>query len=227
VRRSLSPASRPGPKHIYDQRRLQAIALRWDGKAADWDQNLEDPACHLNEDQAYQRFLDQALYIIRRRRTFCAGQGVIDAGCATGLVLARVGAWFAWGIGVDISPEMIRLAQEKQIPKAKFLVRDCFRLASRCPKAGAVVSRGVLLSHYGPRQGALLLKSAHDCLVERGFVFLDFLNKASRDQYHHVPHNKTYFEPEEVCELASCAGFRTAQIYGDQERRVRMVLATK
>jgi SAM-dependent methyltransferase len=227
VRQSRSPANQPSPKEVYEQRRLDVIAARWNAKAADWDHNLEDPACHLNEDQAYERFLDQVVSIIQERHEFCADQGVIDAGCATGLVLARIIARFAWGVGVDISPEMIQTAQAKQIPKARFLVGDCFNLAKSCPNAGAIVSRGVLLSHYGPQQGELLLKSAHDCLVERGFVFLDFLNKAGRDNYRHVPENKSYFEGEEVCTMAFRAGFRTAKVYAEQERRVRMILAEK
>jgi SAM-dependent methyltransferase len=227
VRRPRPPASPPSPKEIYEQRRLEAIARRWDAKAADWEVNLEDPTCHLNEDEAYERFLKQALAIIRSRKTFCASQGIIDAGCATGLVLARVAAWFAWGAGVDISPQMIKAAHAKHIPKVTFLVGDCFNLAASCPKAGAVVSRGVLLSHYGPCQGELLLKSAYDCLIERGFVFLDFLNHASRDKYEHVPKNKTYFEAEEVLAMAFRTGFRTAKVYGERKRRVRMLLAQK
>ncbi len=45
---------------IYQDRQLEAIASRWDAKARTWESELENPACHLNEDAAYERFLRQA-----------------------------------------------------------------------------------------------------------------------------------------------------------------------
>ena len=225
--RSRSDANHARAKEIYETRRMPEIAARWNAKAAAWDNELEDRGCHLNEDRAYDRFLDEVVLVIQERHKFCATTGVIDAGCATGLVLAKVISWFAWGIGLDISPEMIRVAQAKRIAKARFLVGDTFNLSQNCPKAGAVVSRGVLLSHYGCQQGELLLKSALDRLVEGGFIFWDFLNQASRDKYEHVPENKIFFEADEVCAMALGAGFRKALVCGEQDRRVRMVLAEK
>jgi SAM-dependent methyltransferase len=227
VTRSRSTANKLTAKEVYETRRLDLIAARWNAKAAAWDHELSDPACHLNEDGAYQRFLNQAVSVIGSRQPFCATRGVVDAGCATGLVLARIISWFAWGIGLDLSPEMIELARAKNVPKARFLVGDCFNLRRSCPKAGAIISRGVLLSHYGPHLAEPLLKSAHDCLEEGGFVFCDFLNAAGRGKYHHVPENKTHFEADEVCAAARRAGFVTATVYGSAKRRVRMVLAEK
>jgi SAM-dependent methyltransferase len=212
---------------IYAGRQMDAVAARWDNKAAGWDHALLDPACHLNEDNAYQRFLDQLALVVQQRHDFCSGLGVIDAGCATGLVLGSTLASFAWGIGVDISPEMIRLARAKHLPKARFLVADCFNLCASCPKAGAVISRGVLLSHYGPKQAEALLKSAHSCLVERGFLLWDFLNQTAQAKYRHIAENKTYFEAEEICAIAGRAGFGISRIHGEADRRVRMLYAER
>jgi len=206
---------------------MDAVAARWDNKAAHWDRDLADPACHLNEDDAYQRFLDQIALAVRQRHDFCGAHGVIDAGCATGLVLASILPSFAWGIGVDISPRMIRLARAKHIPKSRFLVADCFKLRASCPKAGAIVSRGVLLSHYGSRQGEALLQSAHSCLVERGFIFWDFLNQAAVAKYGHIAANKTHFEAKEICAMATRAGFGASTILGEPDRRVRMLYAER
>lgn len=217
--------NKPSSKAIYEDRRLDSIAARWDAKAADWDHDLEDTTCHLNEDHAYDRFLDELALVIKQRHEFSAKEGIIDAGCATGRVLAKVVACFAWGIGIDISREMIKLAEAKQIPKAKFLIGDCFNLSASCPKAGAIVSRGVLLSHYGNHQGEALLRSAHACLVPGGFVLWDFLNQACRGKYRHSPGNKTYFDAEEVCAMASRAGFRKANVSGELERRVGLLFA--
>lgn len=206
---------------------MRAIAARWDNKAAAWDADLRDPGCHLNEDDAYTRFLDQLALAVHLRQDFCRNNGVVDAGCATGLVLANIASSFAWGVGVDISPEMIRLAQAKRVSNARFLVADCFDLRASCPKAGAIVSRGVLLSHYGARQGEALLSSAHGCLVDGGFVLWDFLNQSGRASSRHVAENKTYFDPEEIRAMAARAGFRLTMIYGETDRRVRMLCAEK
>jgi SAM-dependent methyltransferase len=210
---------------IYARRHLEAIAARWDARADNWDHTLEDPACHLNEDDAYRRFTRVVQRLIAQRRRFCAMCGVIEAGCGTGMVLAEVGSAFDWGIGIDISPRMIRVARGKRLGKIKFLLGDCFNLPSLCPKAGAILSRGVLLSHYGLEQGQAILNAAHATLLPGGFLVFDFLNEAARNKYRHLPENKTLFTGEEVQSLARRAGFSAATILGKANRRARVLLA--
>ena len=210
---------------IYQERQLEAIASRWDAKANTWESELKDPACHLNEDAAYERFLGQAGSAIKERSAFCATHGLIDAGCGTGLVLAGVISSFAWGMGVDLSPGMLRLAGQKRIPRTTFVQGDCFRLKELCPPAGAVLSRGVLLSHYGLAQGEALLRSAKAVLAPGGFILFDFLNAAAERRYTHAVGNKTYFAGSEISYLARHAGFGTATVLGEAERRVLLLLA--
>jgi SAM-dependent methyltransferase len=210
---------------VYSRRNLKAIAKRWDARAATWDQALEDPHCHLNEDDAYRRFIRAVLRIVANRRRFCATHGVIDAGCGTGLVLGAVIPAFAWGIGVDISTKMIRAARGKDIAGASFVVGDCFDLPTICPKAGAVLSRGVLLSHYGPKQGELTLRAARTVLMPGGFVLFDFLNKFAQSRYRHAPENKTWFNAGDIRDIARRAGFSKVKILGDPSRRVGLLLA--
>lgn len=210
---------------LYENRRLDKVANRWSAKAADWDRNLKDPQCHLNEDGAYERFLATLGEVVAERQFFCRSHGVVDAGCATGLVLASIVSRFAWGIGVDISPEMIALAREKNIPNTRFLIGDCFELSKLLPRAGAVVSRGVLLSHYGRLHAKEFLADTRQALISEGFLFCDFLNQAARAKYRHAPANKTYFSAAEVCDLAREAGFATARVIGEAERRVQILLA--
>ena len=210
---------------IYARRRLQAIASRWDARADSWDLALENPACHLNEDGAYQRFTRIVLRLVAQRPSFCAIHGVIDAGCGTGLVVAEVISAFAWGIGIDISPKMIQAARAKHLAKARFVVGDCFDLPSLCPLAGAVFSRGVLLSHYGRRQGQAILRAARTALVPGGFLVFDFLNEAARTKYRHAPGNKTWFTGEEIQLMARRAGFSATSTLGRANRRVLLLLA--
>ena len=73
---------------IYQDRQLEAIASRWDAKAKTWESELENPACHLNEDAAYERFLGQArATITRRRRGFAQKMGSLM------LAVAPVWCW--------------------------------------------------------------------------------------------------------------------------------------
>jgi SAM-dependent methyltransferase len=216
-----------GLKQPYRERQLAVIAARWDQRAAEWDRTLADPACHLNDDDAYARFLREARQCVSRRASYCRRHGLIDAGCGTGLVLAELLPAFGWGIGVDISREMLRAATAKGIDQARFLAGDCFRLAELCPKAGAVFSRGVLLSHYGRLQGRALLESATEVLLPGGFLLFDFLNDLARRNYQHSPEDKTYYTPQQACALTRGLGLKTATVRGEAERRVLLLLAEK
>jgi SAM-dependent methyltransferase len=216
-----------GLKQPYRERQLAVIAARWDQRAAEWDRTLADPACHLNDDEAYARFLREARRCVSRHVGYCRKHGLIDAGCGTGLVLADLLPAFDWGIGVDISREMLRAATAKGIARARFLAGDCFRLAELCPKAGAVFSRGVLLSHYGRLQGRALLESAAEALLPGGFLLFDFLNDLARRNYQHSPEDKTYYTPRQACALARGLGLKTVTVRGEAERRVLLLLAEK
>ena len=222
---SRGPARMGSSQRVYARRNLKAIAARWDARANFWDEALHDPHFHLNEDDAYRRFIRSAKRIISHRRRFCKKHGVIDAGCGTGLVLEEIVADFAWGIGVDISPRMIRSARVKRIPHAKFLAGDCFELASLCPKAGAVVSRGVLLSHYGRQQSPAILAAIRASIVPKGFALVDFLNETGRSRHIHAPENKTWFNRQEIRLAARNAGFSSIKILGHSDRRVLRLLA--
>jgi predicted TPR repeat methyltransferase len=210
---------------VYARRRLKAIAARWDARAKSWDSALRDPACCFNEDDAYRRFLRTVRRLVAGHRAFFARHGVIDAGCGTGLVLANVVSAFAWGAGIDISPRMINLARAKRIANTTFSVGDCFDLPALCPKAGLILSRGVLLSHYGREQGEQLLRSARTVLVPGGVLVFDFLNAAARSSYVRQPDHKTLFTPQEMRDLAERAGFSTIRSSGRPERRARLLIA--
>jgi len=212
-------------QQLYETRQLDALAARWDAKAATWDHALEAPSCHLNEDEAYERFVVEASQIITERENVCSKQGLIDLGCGTGLVLSRLVHSFAWAIGLDISHQMVSMAKRKNIPKASFLVGDAFCLPELCPPAGAIVSRGILLSHYGIEAGEMLLRAARKTLVPGGFVLFDFLNEAARANASHAPENKTYFTGTELKAMVERVGCERMRIVGESTRRVRLLFA--
>ncbi|HVV72363.1 MAG TPA: class I SAM-dependent methyltransferase [Verrucomicrobiae bacterium] len=211
-------------RSVYHRRELEAIAARWDARAAGWDEALQDPQCHLNADNAYLHFVEVAQQAIGHRRAFCRAHGVIDAGCGTGLVLGQVVQHFAWGIGVDISPRMVQAARDKRIPNARFIVGDCFQLVRLCPQAGAILSRGVLLSHYGPEQGEVFLASARPALVTGGFIMCDFLNESAQSHSRHEPEGKTLYNKRSALRVASRAGFSNAEVVGEPSERALILL---
>ena len=210
---------------IYARRSLAAIAARWDAKADVWDEQLLDADCHLNEDEAYERFLQVARDQVCQRRDFCARTGVIDAGCGTGLVLRQVMGSFDWGIGVDISAKMVRAARRKRMKNARFVVGDCFQLPELVPPAGAILSRGVLLSHYGLKHGRALLRAARQALAPGGFLLFDFLNAQGQASSAHAAKHKRWFQAGEVRAMARDAGLARIRVLGARHLRVRILLA--
>jgi SAM-dependent methyltransferase len=225
------------------------IRERWDQKADRWDADLADPCCHLHQDDAYRRFLHAADLIVAARASFCRDRPLIDLACGTGLLLAHFADRFARAVGIDISPRMLAAAAARRLPRVELLEASCFELAApasgspatwtqgdpeyqvlRCPiaPAGAVLSRGILLSHYGDRWVGPLLGQVHEILLpDGGFAILDFLNALARHQYPANPENKSYYTAEQIQSQAREAGFRRASILGEPDRRVLLLLAEK
>lgn len=218
----------PSRMEDYDAVRLDVIRQRWDQKADHWDADLADPSCHLNDDDAYHRFLAAAEAAVAVRRAFCGGRLLVDLACGTGLVAAHFVDRFQRAVGVDISPRMLAVAAARRLARVEFLEASCFELAGRIAGAGVVLSRGILLSHYGRRLAAPLLGQVCGILSpDGGFAILDFLNARSRGDYAANPDNKTYYTAEEIQAEAVRAGFRRATILGEPDRRVLLLLAER
>ena len=207
----------------YGDMQLAVIRRRWDAKAERWDRDLADPGFHLNQDHAYSRFLREASAAVAQRAEFCRGRLVVDLACGTGLVLSHVIDAFAAGLGIDLSRRMVEVARRRQLPRTRFDCGNAFALSRYVSGAGAVLSRGVLLSHYGPRWALRLLMEIRRSLAEGGFVLLDFLNVAAKDLYANNPENKSYFQADAVEELGRQAGFPRARVGGEPQRRVLTV----
>jgi SAM-dependent methyltransferase len=215
----------PSRQADYQGMRLDVIRSRWDAKAQRWDRDLADLSFHLNEDDACRRFLEIVSSIIAQRAELCRRRLLVDLGCGTGPVLAHCIDSFAEGVGVDLSQRMVEVARQKQLPRARFEVGNAFELSQLVSQAGAVLSRGILLSHYGPRWAPVLLREVHRALAaDGGFAVLDFLNAAARDQYPSNPNNKSYFHANDMESLGLQAGFRRCRVFGEPQRRILAVL---
>jgi SAM-dependent methyltransferase len=214
----------PSRPEDYRSMSLDAIRRRWDRKADRWDADLAGADCHLNEDGAYTRFLETASALVADRAEFCRRHRLVDLACGTGLVLARFIEQFAEGLGLDLSPRMLAVAARRHLPRTRFQEGNGFELARFVAEAGAVLSRGVLLSHYGERWAPVLFREIRRVLVPGGFALLDFLNAEARRLFPSNPDNKTYFAPEVMESLGKQAGFGGSRVLGGQAHRVRMIL---
>ena len=145
---------------------------------------------------------------------------MIDAGCGTGLVLAEVIGDFAWGIGVDISPEMIRLPGPSRFHRSRFILGDCFELRGVVPqgRGGLFAGRPSLALRRGARGRPLAGGARLACAG--GLRCLRFSEQAARALHSHAPENKTWFTPPQACDLARSAGFETASALGGEATSV-------
>ena len=216
----------PSRPEDYQGMDLDLVRDRWDAKARRWDADLADEHCHLNEDGAYDRFLDVAAAVVAERAEFCRGHLLVDLGCGTAIVLAHFIDQFAEGLGIDISRRMLAVAGRKHLPRCTLQEGNGFELGRFVPPggAGAVMSRGILLSHFGPQWAEVLCRQIHQALAGGGFALLDFLNADAREGFASNPDNKTYYRPSDLESVARQAGFGAAGILGEPAHRVRMVL---
>ncbi len=212
----------PSRPEEYSQQMIDVIRNRWDQKADRWDEDLQNPDFHLNEDNAYERFLDTAKTIVAHHRKACAKALLVDLGCGTAQVLNELIPFFGDGIGVDISEKMLERARGRNIPRTTFVCANCFDLSRVIGSARAIVSRGILLSHYGRSAAKELIGEVFNSLMPSGgFAVLDFLNKESRHLYS-TPENKAFFSGQEVSTIARSVGFDKVVVLGSVERRNRI-----
>jgi SAM-dependent methyltransferase len=216
----------PSRPEDYREMDLTVVRPRWDAKARRWDADLADEHCHLNEDGAYDRFLTTGEAIVAERAEFCRRHLLVDLGCGTAAVLARFIGQFAEGLGIDISGQMLAVAGDKHLPRCSLQEGNGFELGRfvQPGAAGAVMSRGILLSHFGPQWAGLLCRQIHQALAPGGFALLDFLNADARQSFASNPDNKAYYSPPELEAIARQAGFGGGRILGEPAHRVLMLL---
>ncbi|MDP1525683.1 MAG: class I SAM-dependent methyltransferase [Rhodocyclaceae bacterium] len=209
---------------LYATRDIDAIARRWDSKAALWDLDLEDKSGHLNDNDAYGRFIELGRRLVLDRQKQCSTGSLVDLGCGTGAVLTEFSTYFDKSIGIDISQEMLNVAASKCIRNAEWCLDDVFEGAWCRRKHIAVLSRGILLSHYGEILAQLLIAQTVKALAPGGFALFDFLSTEAPEASKILAPNKTYFCPEWLITQAKLLGSRGAVVAGSPIDRVRYLI---
>ncbi|MDQ2106433.1 class I SAM-dependent DNA methyltransferase [Azospirillum isscasi] len=202
-----------GERGRYTNLDIEYIRQRWDLRAERWASDLGDPSCHLNRDNSYSLYLDAMLATLERLPQPIPG-GVVDLGCGTGEMLYAVRDRFPWSTGIDISPRMLDLARTRLGTGSMLIEGNVFE--ADCIPAGcsAIISRGVLLSHYGAENGLTLLKILRGRILDAGILILDALNKEDPD----LPHNKTGYGLKELAEMAAMSWFSRVELIAPPTR---------
>jgi SAM-dependent methyltransferase len=215
------PESDPG---LYASRNIDAIARRWDSKAAQWDSDLENTSCHLNVGDAYGGFIELGRLLVLDRQKLCSKGSLVDLGCGTGAVLAEFSAHFDNSIGIDISQDMLNVAESKNIRDAQWHLEDVFEGDWSGRRHAAVLSRGILLSHYGEDLARLLIAQTVKALTPGGFALFDFLSMEAPEATKVLAPNKTYFSPEWLIVQAMRVGSSGAVVAGNPNSRIRYLI---
>lgn len=211
------PESNPG---LYASRDIEAIARRWDLKAAQWDSDLKNESCHLNDDDAYERFIELGMRLVLDREKLCSAGSLVDLGCGTGAVLTEFSTHFGNSVGIDISQEMLNVAASKGIRNAEWRLEDVFEGSWKERRHAAVLSRGILLSHYGDELAKLLIAQTVKALAPSGFALFDFLSGEAPETTKILAPNKTYFCPDWLVAQAKRLGSSGAVVSGNPISRV-------
>lgn len=204
---------------LYQKGNEHNIALRWDKKAFFWDDQLKEKSCHLNQDNAYDEFIRVAKSFICKYSDSTRELTLLDVGSGTGIVAEELGVYFSKVVGIDISKEMLKIAKRKSIPNSNFYKRSVFELNFWIDRFDFVVSRGVLLSHYGKQHATDIISSLCGVLQPEGMIIIDFLNKDVEGNYEHLPTNKEYYSASEMIHIANNAGCKDIEIIGQTNQR--------
>jgi SAM-dependent methyltransferase len=134
---------------------------------------------------------------------------VIDVGCGNGYALARLREKFAHVelVGIDLSPEMIALAEKRGIPNCAFMVGDVRDLRQENNSQDVVVSERCIINllDRSHQQAAFneihrVLRPGGICILIEGFVEgMDALNRARAEfdlRSIPVPVHNLFFDEE-------------------------------
>lgn len=201
----------PTDKQKYEAMDLAYIKTRWNNRAYKWEQEVKDFTSHLNRGDSYNRFIEILDFVINNMDQSTRNI-LVELGCGTGLVLERFSSLFQQSVGIDISENMLDVARSKNIGNAIFINDNVFDYLCENDEAAMIVSRGVLLSHYGQDLAVKLLELSFNSLKRGGKIFFDMINATDDDR----PKQKTAYTANEVVEIAEKIGFKNIRVYGEE-----------
>jgi len=203
---------------VYQNIQIEKIKNRWNFRAKNWDEYLKNPNFHLNIENAYIDFLLFAKECILEFYPKKINL-LMDLCCGTGLVSEFFKDMVDFIIGIDISESMIFQARLKRISNASFVKGNCFRLPFVNSTFQAVISRGVILSHYPLKATLPLLINIQKVIKPNGLIIMDYLNSEGIYNFNHIPSNKTFYSYNLIKQILKKAGMKILKIKGKSNSR--------
>lgn len=99
-------------------------------------------------------------------------QTIVDMGCGTGFILELFPDWIPKLIGVDTTPAMLNLLQEKHLPRLEVVQRSVYDTGLHSNSAELVTGYSVL-DHFADPQASLI--EAHRILKPGGYLYMDLI----------------------------------------------------
>ena len=144
------------------------------------------------------------------------GKRVLDLGCGSGVQSKMLLEEGLQVVGLDISPEMVRIAGKK-VPGTRFVVGDITKIPFRKSSFNGVYARASLL-HIPKEPIPKVLKSIHKILRESGVLYLALKEGKGEREVEDKRHGRkvkrffSFFTEDEIKKLLVESGFGVEKI---------------
>ncbi len=206
---------------VFGMTYIQKAESSWDQRASTWDKSLKDPQFYTNLDAGYARFDIFCEKILQNKKIFSA----LDIGCGTGESTRNLIGKAKLVFGIDLSKNMISKAQEK-FKDAIFIKGMGHKLPFADNYFNVVISRGVLVSHFGKALSGRWFLEVQRVLKLNGIFIFDFLN----EKYFTKPlegAHKTLYTREKLTAMLKQAGFAVEAISDSETNRTNNIAVRK
>lgn len=197
------------------------VMKRWNARAEGWQTVREDAASYVNHENGYARFETE----VKRVLPLVSGSA-LDIGCGDGAVtrLIATNARITDISGMDISPEMIRVASEKTADNRISYRAETFDDIGKC--YGLITSRGVMLSHMHRSDVIPMLSAMAGSLAPNGYLVFDYIsNLNNHDDSGRMPKNQ--LEKSWLSGILSELGLVNVSYSGSDAHRVGVLVFHK
>ncbi len=213
-------------KHLSDKKRESKkhnneVTERWSSRAKDWQSTREDATSYVNHENGYARFDAE----VKRILPLVSGSA-LDIGCGDGAVTRFVASnpTLTSIFGLDISPEMVKVATEKTDDDRVRYESGTFEGDGK--KYDLITSRGVILSHMHQSDVVPALTTFAESLASNGYLVLDYIsNLENHDDVGRMQKNQ--LQREWLVGILSELGLVNISYNGSESHRVSVLVFHK
>lgn len=197
------------------------VTERWSARAESWQSVREDATSYVNHENGYARFDAE----VKRILPLVSGSA-LDVGCGDGEVTRLIASNSAITdvLGMDISPEMVRVSSEKNTDeRIRFEVGTFSKVDL---SYHLITSRGVVLSHMHRSDILPTLTAMAQSLLPNGYLVFDYIsNLENNDDVGRM--SKNQLRREWIVAVLSELGLVNVSYSGSEEHRVSVLVFHK